>query len=211
MFRVKICGVTIPSDAAWAAEAGADAVGINFFPGSRRYVPPEAAAPIVDAARGRATPVGVFVDEDPEVIVAVCRRLRIEVVQLSGDESPDAAARLPFARIKAVRQGEGAAEAYRDYPCEAFLLDAAAPGEYGGTGRTIDWTAAAAVGPSLGKPWMLAGGLTPENVMGAIRRARPFGVDVASGVERLPGRKDPEKVALFVRNAKEGLGNEPVR
>ncbi len=208
MFRIKICGVTSVEDADLAAESGADAVGVNFFAGSPRYVPPGSAASIVRAVReGGATPVGVFVNERPEFIEAICRDLGIEVVQLSGNEPRDEAARLPFRRIKAVRVAGGFdAEALRDYPCDAFLLDAGGPGEFGGTGRTLDW--AGIPGISGTRAWMLAGGLTPENVGRAIRLARPGGVDVASGVEDRPGHKDATKVKLFIKNAKEGFDLE---
>ncbi len=139
------------------------------------------------------------------------------MVQLSGREPADSAVRVPFPVIKAVH-GEGGVslEAFRDYPCNVFLLDAAAPGKYGGTGRTLDWNILGRTmgGPFVrfgaspsrsGRPWLLAGGLTPENVTEAIRTARPFGVDVASGVEVSPGRKDPGKMRSFVDNARKGF------
>ncbi len=208
MFRIKICGVTSVEDASLAAGSGADAVGVNFFGGSRRYVPPGSAAPIVRAVReGGATPVAVFVNERPEVMESICRELGIGVVQLSGNEPPDEAARLPFRRIKAIRVAGGFdAETVRDYPCDAFLLDAGGAGEFGGTGRTLDW--AAIRGAAVPRAWMLAGGLTPENVRTAIRLARPGGVDVASGVEDRPGHKEMAKVKLFIKNAKEGFDLE---
>lgn len=201
MFRVKICGVTDAGDASLAAAAGADAVGINFYPGSLRYVPPEHAGPVVRAVRdGGATPVGVFVNENPETIGAVCSALGIPVVQLSGEEPPEEAARISLRRIKAVRilSAEGA-DAYRGYPCETLLLDAAAPGAYGGTGLALDW--GRFKGLDCGRPWILAGGLNPRNVAEAIRLARPGGVDVASGVEKAPREKDGEMMRLFVASA----------
>jgi len=204
MFRVKICGITSAEDAAMAASFGADAIGINFYKGSRRYVPPSEAAPIVAAVRGKAVPVGVFVNELPEAVEEACRRLRIEVVQLSGHEPPAVARRLPFQRIKTVHVRDGSELAkYVNYPCEAFLLDAAVPGEYGGTGKAVDWEKIGRLVP--GKPWILAGGLTAGNVAAAIRLARPNAVDVASGVESIPGKKDPMKVKSFIKNAIEGL------
>lgn len=209
MFRIKICGVTCVDDARLASASGADAVGVNFYRGSRRYVPPGAAASIVRAVRdGGATPVGVFVNERPEVVAAICRDLGIGVVQLSGNEPPDEAARLPFRRIKAVRLAEGidVMAAFGDYPCDALLLDAGGPGDFGGTGRTLDW--AEIPGSGIRKAWMLAGGLTPENVRAAIRLARPGGVDVASGVEDRPGHKDATKVKLFIKYATEGFDSE---
>lgn len=219
MFRIKICGVTSALDAEIAAGAGADAVGINFFPGSARYVSPDRAGPIVEAVGAKATPVAVFVNEKPEVIAEVCVGLGIGVVQLSGHEPPGDAARIPLRRIKAVHlSGPRGLEAFRSYPCEALLLDAAVTGRFGGTGTTLDWEAlgGACGGPLIrfaGDPpgaaaraWILAGGLTPENVGTAIRLARPYGVDVASGVEEFPGRKDPARVRSFVANARRGFG-----
>jgi len=201
MFRIKICGITSAEDAEMAASLGADAIGINFYKGSRRYVPASEAAPIVAALRGKAVPVGVFVNELPEVIEEVCRSARIDVVQLSGNEPPAVAQRLPFPRIKAVHTRDGSElAAYGNYPCEAFLLDAAVKGEFGGTGVALDWEKFGI--PKPGKPWILAGGLTPENVARAIRLTRANGVDVAGGVETAPGRKDPLKVNRFIANAR---------
>ncbi len=207
MFRIKICGITSAEDAAMAVSLGADAIGINFYKGSRRYVPASEAAPIVAALRGKAVPVGVFVNELPEVITEVCRTLFIDVVQLSGHEPPAVAQRLSFQRIKAVHARDGSElAAFRDYPCDAFLLDADVKGEFGGTGVALDW---GKIGnPKPGKPWILAGGLTAENVANAIRLTRPDGVDVAGGVETTPGRKDPLKVKRFIDNAKKELDIE---
>ncbi len=206
MFRIKICGVTSAGDAEFAASMGADAVGINFFRGSKRYVPPEEALPIVEAVRGKAEPVAVFVNESPAVMAEVCGRLGIGVVQLSGDEPAGTAKRLSLRRIKAIHCGGNTSiDAFREYPCEAFLVDAEAKGAYGGTGIALDWKMLA--GLDLGRPWILAGGLTPENVLAAIRAAGPNGVDVASGVESSPGRKDPEKVRRFITMARKGLGD----
>src|SRR5512146_939366 len=204
MFRIKICGITSAADAAMAVSFGADAVGIDFYRGSPRHVPVSEAAPIVAAVRGRAVPVAVFVNELPEAISEVCRTLGIDVVQLSGREPPAAAQRLPFRRIKAVHVRDGSElSSYRDYPCEAFLLDSAVRGEYGGTGRTLDWEKIGGCRPD--KPLILAGGLTAEIVAAAIRTVHPDGVDVASGVEIAPGKKDPEKVKAFIKNALKGF------
>lgn len=221
MFRVKICGVTSPRDAETACGAGADAVGINFYPGSVRFVPPDRAAPILEAIRGRAVPVGVFVNERPETIGSVCRSLGIEVVQLSGRETAEDAVRISCRLLKAVHwRGPGGLASFRRYPCEAFLLDAAVPGAFGGTGDRLDWESLGKEcgGPRIrfleedpgkpGRPWLLAGGLTPENVEVAIRMSRPYGVDVAGGVEEAPGRKDPGKVRRFVENARRGFGSD---
>ena len=150
MFRIKMCGVTSPEDAVLAVEAGADAVGINFFRESVRYVAPEAAGPIVEAIRERATAVAVFVNENPDRIAEICGKLGIGVVQLSGHEPAAGAARIRYPVIKAVHmENEAGLEAFRDYPCRAFLFDASLPGEYGGTGKPLDWEA---LGRTTGGP-----------------------------------------------------------
>jgi phosphoribosylanthranilate isomerase len=206
MFRIKICGLTTAADAERAVSCGADAVGLNFFRGSRRHVREDAAREIVEAVGSRAEVVAVFVDEEPGVIADVCGRLGIRRVQLHGREAPDAAARIRLWRMKAVHASLPVdLEALREYPCEAFLLDAGGPGEYGGTGKSLPWSELPSRFGRLGKPWILAGGLTPENVERAIVEADPFGVDTASGVESSPGRKDPDKMAAFVENAKRGF------
>ena len=215
MFRIKICGVTRPEDAAHAVACGAEAIGINFFRGSPRFVPEEAAREIVRSVADRAEVVGVFVDEPPEAVVALCGRLGIRRVQLHGDESRGDASRIPLWRMKAVHADRTPdLPALLAYPCEAFLFDAGGKGAYGGTGRELAWGelgerfpgVADAPGPGAArKPWFLAGGLTPSNVERAILAARPFGVDVASGVESSPGRKDPGKVMVFIENAKKGF------
>ena len=215
MFRVKVCGVTTPGDAVHAVSCGADAVGINFFRGSRRRVDEGAAREIVRAVGDRAEVVAVFVNEPSDAVASLCARLGISRVQLHGDETPGEAARLSLWRLKAVHAG-GVVDlaALRAYPCEAFLLDAGTAGEYGGTGRELPWKElrdrfgdllARQGTPGPGRPWVLAGGLTPDNVGRAIAEAGPDAVDVASGVETAPGRKDPEKVAAFVERARKGF------
>ena len=215
MFRIKICGVTRPEDATHAVACGAEAIGINFFPGSPRFVPAILAREIVEAVGDRAEVVGVFVNEPPGAIVALCGRVGIRRVQLHGDEPPGDAALLPLWRMKAVYADRAPdLPALRAYPCEAFLLDAGGRGAYGGTGRELPWEELGERFPEVvgergrgagRKPWLLAGGLTPENVERAILAARPSGVDVASGVESSPGRKDPGKVKTFVERAKAGF------
>ena len=215
MFRIKICGVTRPEDAAHAVSCGADAIGINFFPGSPRFVAEELAREIVGAVGVRAEIVGVFVNEPPASIVALCGRLGIRRIQLHGDEPPEDAVRIPLWRMRVVH-AERAPDlpALLAYPCEAFLFDAGGPGAYGGTGRELAWGGLAERFPGIvgarsqegpRKPWLLAGGLTPSNVERAILDARPFGVDVASGVESSPRRKDPGKVESFIEHAKAGF------
>jgi phosphoribosylanthranilate isomerase len=215
MFRIKICGVTRPEDAAHAVACGAEAIGINFFPGSPRFVPLVVAREIVGAVADRAEVVGVFVNEVPGAIVALCGRLGIRRVQLHGDETPGDASRIPLWRMKAVHADRTPdLPALLAYPCEAFLFDAGGKGGYGGTGRELAWGELGARFPGVAcergpggarKPWLLAGGLTPSNVERAILAARPFGVDVASGVESSPGRKDPGMVKTFIERAKAGF------
>jgi phosphoribosylanthranilate isomerase len=215
MFRIKICGVTRPEDAVHAVACGAEAIGINFFPGSPRFVPALLAREIVGAVADRAEVVGVFVNESPGAIVALCGRLGIRRVQLHGDEPPGDASLIPLWRMKAIHADRTPdLPALLAYPCEAFLLDAGGKGAYGGTGRELAWGelgerfqgVVGGRGPGgARKPWLLAGGLTPENVERAILAAHPFGVDVASGVESSPGRKDPGKVKTFIERAKAGF------
>ncbi len=215
MFRIKICGVTTPSDALHAVACGADAIGINCYVGSPRFVPEESARKIVGAVGGRAEVVAVFVNETPEAIEALCARLGIGTVQLHGDEPEGVAARLKVRRIKAIHASNTPdPERFASYPCEAFLLDSGGRSEYGGTGRELPWgelperfgrLLAAPGSRGSGKTWILAGGLTPGNVGRAIAMVFPSAVDVASGVESSPGRKDPAKVASFIENAKAGF------
>ena len=215
MLRIKICGVTRPEDAAHAVACGAEAIGINFFPGSSRFVPLSVAREIVGAVEDRAEIVAVFVNEAPGTIVTLCGQLGIRRVQLHGDEPPGDASRIPLWRMKAVHADRNPdLPALLAYPCEAFLFDAGGKGAYGGTGRELAWGELAkrfpgVVGPAAAnggrKPWLLAGGLTPSNVERAIVEAHPVGVDVASGVESSPGKKDPDKVKAFIERAKAGF------
>ena len=205
IFRIKICGVTTPQDALHAVSMGADAVGLNFFRGSKRCVTERTAREIAQAV-GCERIVGVFVNELPETLVEICGRVGIRRVQLHGDETAEEAARIRLWRIKAVHALHSVdLEALERFPCEAFLLDSGGRDEYGGTGKTLSWESMPARFGRLEKPWALAGGLTPENVERAIAAAMPSGVDAASGVEYAPGRKDPEKVKAFIENAKAGF------
>jgi len=203
MVRVKICGITNSADARLATELGASALGFNFYERSPRAVSPADAwemrrklAPFVSA-------VGIFVDWKPSAVVALAGSLRLDAVQLHGDECARhvdfCAKRLPV--IKALRVGPDFTlkEFPRFHSAYAFLLDAARdtnkPEQFGGTGRTIDWSLARKLAAS--HRIILAGGLTPENVAEAIRTVRPYAVDVASGVESRPGRKDSGKLRAF--------------
>ena len=216
MIQVKICGITTLPDALAAVEAGADLLGFNFFPGSPRYVEIEACREITSVLRSESpaiTLVGVFVNRPAEDVDTILRRCSLDLAQLHGDESPDIVAYFSGRAFKAVRLS---AERVTEKPMElvaeftrardgahpALLVDAASPGLYGGSGQTADWSAAAALARQY--PLLLAGGLTPENVAGAMRQVQPWGADVASGVELGPGRKDPAKMRAFVQAARSG-------
>lgn len=203
--RVKICGVTRLEDAKEAWAAGADALGLNFYPRSPRYVEPGVAAALARTRPALGAVVGVFVNESPDIIRSRVRECGLTVVQLHGDEPPEACAGFGVPVIKAlrVRGPEDVAKA-RTYvgagDVAALLLDGAAPG-YGGGGVTFDWSLVARL-TDAGLPVLVAGGLGPDNVAQAVRATRPYGVDVASGVEVSPGIKDALAVRAFIRNAK---------
>jgi phosphoribosylanthranilate isomerase len=216
MFQIKICGITRPADAWAACEAGADAIGLNFYHRSSRYVARDVARSIARKIGDRAWKVGVFVNATPEEIAAVCDEVGLDAVQLHGDEPPSLIRRLaPRPVIKAFRLGpDGLAPIGRWFDeCmhtgtapPMVLLDAYQPGEYGGTGQTADWRIAGAFGRTPGMPpWALAGGLTPANVAQAISEARPGAVDTAGGVEVSPGIKDAQKIEEFVAAARAGF------
>jgi len=199
--QVKICGITNTKDAVAAALAGANFVGLNFAGGPRK-IDEATAKEILGVLGDEVKPVAVFVDEDPETIAGLLKRLGIEYVQLHGSEPPELVARLSgeFKVIKAIRvAGPESLLEVPKYQPWAFLLDAASEKAPGGTGETFDWSLAVKV-KEFGKVF-LAGGLTPENVADAIEKVKPFGVDTASGVESAPGVKDAEAMNLFVVNA----------
>jgi len=201
MVEVKICGVTTPEDALLCIEAGADAIGLNFWPGSPRCLDVANAGSIVAACGDRAQMVGVFVDFSLDRIRRILRATGLEWAQLHGNEPPELVAKLLPKAYKAIGVEDRASiELARRYPGEHLLLDASVPGMRGGTGRTFDWKVAAAVARE--RKLTLAGGLTPDNVAEAIRVVKPFRVDVASGVESSPGRKDPALVRQFIARAK---------
>ena len=189
---VKICGITRIDDAIAAAAAGANAIGFVFWPNSPRFVDPYRARAIARALPAFVSPVGLFVNQPRDYIVGVTSLVRLQVVQLHGDETPDFAASLTVPVMKALPVDRA-----RAWPGTAtVLLDVHDPVQRGGTGRTVDWSAAADVAAS--RRVLLAGGLTPDNVADAIARVRPFGIDVSSGVERSPGVKDHDRItALF--------------
>jgi phosphoribosylanthranilate isomerase len=199
--RVKICGVTTVEDAELCVDAGADAVGFNFYSRSPRCVDSDTARQLVAALAGRALAVGVFVDASFEQISEIKERTGIACVQLHGDEPPELLARLLPHAYKAIRVRDASSLAQaRRFGGDHVLLDAYVPDMPGGTGARFDWALAAELAHE--RKVTLAGGLEPGNVAAAVARVQPFCVDVASGVESAPGRKDPGKVREFMRVAK---------
>jgi phosphoribosylanthranilate isomerase len=194
---VKICGITRLEDAEAAVAAGAGALGFVFWPSSPRCVDPNQARAIVSALPPFVTPVGVFVDQPVEEVMRIANKVGLGVVQLHGNESLDYANEIGRPVVKAVAVRGAEAPGIDDWPANVLLLlDVHDPVRRGGTGQTIDWTAAANV--SRQRRVLLAGGLTAANVREAIERVRPFGIDVSSGVESAPGIKDHERIkALF--------------
>lgn len=198
MVRVKICGITNLEDARLAADLGAQALGFIFYPKSPRSIEPDAACDIIKSLPPLVLSVGVFVDEEAEFVRDVAAGVGLDWIQLHGQESPEYCRALGRRVIKAFRIRDHscltALPSYRD-ASQAFLLDAYRPGTPGGTGETFDWEVARQA-RKYG-PVILAGGLTADNVAQAIRIAQPAAVDVASGVEAAPGKKDPKRLKEF--------------
>jgi phosphoribosylanthranilate isomerase len=211
---VKICGITNAPDARAACEAGANFLGFNFYEKSPRHIVPADASKIRSQLPKNVEAVGIFVNSKPAAIASLSASVRLDAVQLHGDETPSSVAEVARAIrvLKAFRVGPGFSLATFDaYPeAFAFLLDASHAGQYGGTGRTTDWALARRA--ALSRRIILAGGLKVENVAAAIRLVRPFAVDVASGVESKPGKKDHGRLRDFiqeVRRAERELEEQP--
>lgn len=207
MVKVKICGITNIEDARLALQLGADMLGFNFYEKSPRYIAPQEARRLIDELPEGAENVGVFVNMEDYRVDEHIDLLGLGAAQLHGDEDADFVSSLrrytDATIIKAFRVGPGfSVELIRDSPADSILLDAFAQGQYGGTGERFGWsiaTDAAKLRPEL----IMAGGLTPANVAEAVRTVRPYAVDVASGVESAPGKKDPAKLEAFIANAKQ--------
>jgi phosphoribosylanthranilate isomerase len=196
--RVKICGITNLADALAAVEAGADALGFNFYKESPRHLAVPAAAKISRHLPPFIMRAGVFVNAPEELVLRAIGECGLSLLQFHGDEAPEFCTQFGLMSMKAFRIRD--AKSLRELPkyqTDAYLLDAFSPAARGGTGETFNWKLAIEA-QKLGKPVFLAGGLTPENVAAAVRKIRPFGVDVASGVERSPGKKDHQKVRDFI-------------
>jgi phosphoribosylanthranilate isomerase len=205
MIRVKVCGITTPEDAAACVALGVDWLGLNFVPGSPRRIDLAAATAIRDAVQGRAELVGVVADLDLAALTALRLAAGLDRIQLHGDEPPELCGRLAPWAFKAIRVGDAAdVAAAARYP-GLLLVDAKVAGALGGTGRSVDFGLVAPL--ARARRVLLAGGLRPSSVAAAVRAVRPFGVDVASGVERSPGVKDLDAVAAFVANARGADGD----
>ena len=205
MVKVKICGVTNAEDALRAVEYGADALGFNFYPPSPRYIQPETAAAILREVPAGICTAGLFVNESRQHVSSVLRACRsgdgpgLTAVQFHGDEEPAFCARWPLKVIKAFRvRDEETIRKIGAYPVDYYLLDSWSPG-FGGSGAAFTWTW---LREPMARPVILAGGLDIDNVNEAVRVAKPFGVDVCSGVEAVPGRKDHPRMKDFIAAVK---------
>lgn len=200
MTIIKICGIKTLPDALAAIEAGADYLGFNFYPKSVRFIEKSVCAEITSVLK-REHPqiklVGVFVNSSVDEIKDILQTCQLDLAQLHGDETPEIFAQLAPYAFRAFRGIPESNAGYERDEAPLMLIDAAVKGVYGGSGVTADWTAAAELAKKY--PLLLAGGLTPENVADAVRQVRPWGVDVASGVESAPGEKDAGKMKAFVR------------
>ncbi|MCS6850217.1 MAG: phosphoribosylanthranilate isomerase [Gemmataceae bacterium] len=208
--RIKICGIRTAAEAAAAAELGADAVGLNFYPSSPRYVDAQSARAITQELPPFVEPVGVFVEQPAAAMQAVADVVGFRTVQTSV-ESGAPQLRWPYRLVAVFRVADAhdrdrLAASLAEWPVDrprpaAVLIDAKVAGQHGGTGRRVPWSLLAEWSSPV--PLVLAGGLTPENVAEAIRVVRPYAVDVASGVERSPGKKDVEKMRRFIGEVRE--------
>lgn len=202
--RIKVCGITSELDAISAARHGADAIGFVLWPQSARHIEPERAGSIAAALPAFVTPVCVFVNPEAGQVDAALKCVPAATLQFHGEEPPEFCARFgrPYVKAARMRSGLDLVEYFSSYTgAAAWLIDAFDERTYGGTGATFDWSL---LPQALSRPWILSGGLTAENVTGAVRQFRPWGVDVSSGVESAKGIKDAEKIAVFVsgvRNA----------
>jgi phosphoribosylanthranilate isomerase len=200
--KVKICGLTSAADAVRAAEAGADAIGLMFYPPSPRAIGIAEARAIVRELPPFVLRVGVFVNPEEDDVWCAINEVGLSLLQFHGEEPPEFCTQFGVMSMKAFRvQNQESLAQLERYPTDAWLLDAYSAKGLGGTGETFNWDLAVRA-REFGRPIFLAGGLTTANVAEAVRHVRPFGVDVSSGVESAPGRKDAEKVRAFIAAAK---------
>ena len=202
--RIKVCGITRPEDALAAVEAGVDGLGFIFVEKSPRNIDPEQAREIIRLLPPFVDAVGVFVDAEATVVEEIAHYCRLTLVQLHGNESPGYCRNLPLSAVKAFRVGadfDGTAFVPYESCVSGFLLDTYHKDMAGGTGETFDWALVQQLEPA--RPVILAGGLNPENAAAAIEQVRPYAVDVNSGVESAPGRKDMVRLEQFIRQVRE--------
>jgi len=198
---IKICGITNIEDAQFAVDGGATALGFIFYPKSPRYIDPREVKKIISTLSDNVAKVGVFVDSSIENVNTIAAEIGLTHVQLHGNEDADYSRAMETKVIRAFRIGQREdLDKMKSYPAQFFLLDTFVPGKYGGTGQSFDWKLAVEA-KKFGTPIILSGGLTPKNVSDAVCIVEPAGVDVSSGVELEPGRKDKEKVKIFLNNA----------
>ncbi|MDY0301537.1 MAG: phosphoribosylanthranilate isomerase [Trichlorobacter sp.] len=202
MIRIKICGITNPEDALAAVKAGADALGFVFYNKSPRYVTPQAAEKIISLLPPFVQPVGLFVNEDADIVNKTAACCRLGLVQLHGDETPDYFRLIRQRTIKALRvKNTHCLDTLPAWQAAGYLLDTYSPDCYGGSGTSFNWQIAREAAKRH-QNIILAGGLTPENVASAIEQAKPYAVDVSSGVESAPGKKDFLKMQTFIEAAR---------
>lgn len=200
--KVKICGITNLADADGAVQAGADLLGFVFWEKSPRHITVQAASEITQQLPPFVATVGVFVNAPAELVSQALGECGLNVLQFHGDEAPEFCTRFGAMSVKAFRVRDAESlHALPAYHTDAWLLDAHTPGKRGGTGAMFNWDLAVEA-QRFGRPIFLAGGLTADNVAEAVRRVRPFAVDVSSGVEAAPGKKDQVKVKAFITTAK---------
>lgn len=209
MIQFKICGITNLDDAKVAVENGASAIGFIFYRKSPRYIEPENAREIVKKLGGAVKTVGVFVDESTNKVNKIARDVNLDFVQLHGDESPDYCRKIQRPIIKSFRVGNGFdLSTVNDYPVDAVLLDTYVKGTAGGTGEAFHWDDYDY--GLVNKPLILAGGLTPDNVLRGIQSIHPDAIDISSGVEVSPGKKDAVKIEELGEMLKETLSTKNV-
>jgi phosphoribosylanthranilate isomerase len=201
MIKVKICGITNLEDALTAAEAGADALGFNFYAKSPRYVSYEKARKIVESLPPFVSKVGIFVNESRQKIEEAIEQVGLDFIQLHGDEKPEACESFRCKVIKAFRADQSIDHVRRYSSISAILLDSLHNGSYGGTGQAFNWDLAISF-KEIKKPIILSGGLDPDNIVQAIQKVTPYGVDASSRLEERPGKKDSSLVREFIRKAK---------
>ena len=208
MIPVKICGITTPEDALCAAQNGAVAVGFIFYPPSPRFIQPERAREIIDKLPRDLVKVGVFVNEETTAVQKIFDDCRLDMIQLHGDETPGYCGQFPKCRvIKALdlKTAEDLQKAER-FDVAAILVDSRRAGLYGGTGKTSNWDLAG----RIAQPLVLSGGLKEDNVIDALQKVKPAALDINSGVEIMPGKKDPEKIKRIIQIIKaHASGGQP--